>query len=378
MRCCFAEDYYTICKHLQRPCTAIVQLTETVSGRSRRRCRRGFPRPPFVSKGRILVTFTCRHSMGTQVKPTESFTNSRMEKVKPERSSPLSEWKVFASNTTLHGLRYTVQKGLSIPRRVTWLIFLCAAASLYTYNATVSFERFVSRPTKTVITQETPTDGLKFPAVTICNLNKFMKSKIDMADEDENFVKMRLNISGCSEIREVRGNLSCGQALLCAYDGYGYAFVDGCDKTTRQNILNVLNGTSKRLLDEERFLANYGHDVTGLVLQYCRFSIDQTCSEKDFVPTLTKKGLCYTFNSGSSNSAVFHSEFEGPELGLSVVLNIQDNESTLGVFSTGLNLVVHDQKTFINRHIGFNILPGTHSLVAVKLIKVSCFSFSFF
>ena len=69
---------------------------------------------------------------------------------------------------------------------------------------------------------------------------------------------------------------------------------------------------------------------------------------------------------------MFYSEFEGPELGLSVILNVLSNESTVGVFSTGLNVVVHDQKTFINRHNGFNILPGTHSLVAVKLIKVRC------
>jgi len=310
--------------------------------------------------------------MVTQAKPADSFTNSPLEKVESERSSPSSEWKIFASNTTLHGLRYAVQNELSIPRRAIWLIFLCAAASAYTYNATVSFEKFMSRPTKTVITQETPTDGLKFPAVTICNLNKFMKSKIDVPDEDENFVKMGLNITGCSEIREVRGNLTCGQALLCVCGDYGYALVDGCDKTTRQNILNILNDSSKRLFDEEKFLANYGHDIAGMFLLYCRFSIDQTCSEKDFVPSLTRRGICYTFNLGYDNSTMFHAEFESPELGLSVVLNVQSNESTLGMYSTGLNVIVHDQKTFINRYNGFNILPGAHSLVAVKLIKVRC------
>ena len=147
--------------------------------------------------------------MVTQFKPTDSSRNPPLENLESERS-PSSEWKVFASNTTLHGLGYTVQTWLSIPRRATWLLFLCAAASAYTYNSTVSFEKFLSRPTKTVITQETPTDGLRFLAVTICNLNKFMKSNIDMPDEDEKFIKMGLNISGCSETREVRGNLTCG------------------------------------------------------------------------------------------------------------------------------------------------------------------------
>ena len=36
---------------------------------------------------------------------------------------------------------------------------------------------------------------MTFPAVTFCNLNKFVKSKIDVANEDEKFVKMGLNIS---------------------------------------------------------------------------------------------------------------------------------------------------------------------------------------
>ena len=310
--------------------------------------------------------------MVTQVEPADSFNNSSLEKMDSEGSSPSSEWKFFASNTTLHGLKYTVQKGLSTPRRAIWLLFLCAAGSAYTYNATVSFETFVSRPTKTVITQETPTGTLKFPAVTICNLNKFMKTKIDMPDEEENFVKMGLNISGCDETREVRGNLTCGQALLCAYNEYGPALVDGCNETTRQKILNVLNGTSRRLFDEETFLTNYGHDISSMFFHYCRFSLDQMCSGKDFVPTLTRRGMCYTFNSGYNNSAMFYSEFEGPELGLSVIINVQSNESTVGVFSTGLNVVVHDQETFINRHNGFNVLPGTHSLVAVKLIQVRC------
>ncbi|XP_078348469.1 acid-sensing ion channel 2-like [Oculina patagonica] len=306
--------------------------------------------------------------MMKQVNSINSSTDSSNEKVESEKSSFSSKWKNFASDTTLHGLRYVVQNGFSIPRRVVWFILLCAAASSYFYYASTSFEKFMSRPIKTVISQETPIKGLKFPAVTICNLNKFMKTKIDMADDDENFEKLGLNISGCSETRAVRGNLTCGQALLCAYHPLGYGLVDNCNTSTRQNIINVLNHTSERVFNEEQFLAKYGHDLAGLFFLYCRFSEDEEiCSEKDFVPTLTSKGVCYTFNSGNNNSRLFHSEFEGPELGLTILLSVERNESTLSEYSTGLQVIVHDQKTFVNRHNGFNILPGTHALVAVKL-----------
>ena len=313
----------------------------------------------------------CATNMITQVNPTNSSTDSSKEKVEAEKSSFSSKWKAFASNTTVHGLRYAVQNGLSFPRRIAWVVFLCAAASAYTYYSTISLEKFVSRPIKTRISLETPSNGLQFPAVTICNLNKFMKSKIDVADEEDNFGKRGLNISGCSETRAVRGNLTCGQALLCAYHPFGYALVDNCNTTKRQNIINVLNRTSERVFDEEQFLTKYGHDLAGMFFLYCVFALKFECSEEDFVPTLTSKGICYTFNSGYNNSKIFRSVFEGPELGLSILLNVQTNESTISEFSSGLQVIVHDQKTFVNRNSGFNILPGTHASVAVKLRKVS-------
>ena len=310
----------------------------------------------------------------TLVKPIslDSSTDSTKEKVEYEKSSQSSKWKVFASNTTLHGLRYTVQNGLSTPRRAIWLIFLCASAGSYIHSASISIGKFVSRPTKTVITQGTPKGGLKFPAVTICNLNKFMKSKIDMADDDENFVKMGLNISGCHVTRKVRGNLTCGQAFLCVYYQFSLALVNGCNTTTRKNIIKVLTGPSKRLFDEEKFLAKYGHDFAGLWYKYCLFAQLQPCSEKDFVPTLTGKFICHTFNSGYNDSGtMFYSKFEGPDLGLSIMLNVQTNESTMSEFSTGLRVIVHDQKTFVNPNSGFNIPPGMHASVTVKLREVS-------
>ncbi|KAL9956700.1 hypothetical protein ACROYT_G038221 [Oculina patagonica] len=196
----------------------------------------------------------------------------------------------------------------------------------------------------------------------------FMKSKIDIADDDEQFGKMGLNITGCSEIRAVRGNLTCGQALLCAYALYGTALIKGCNETTRQNIVDALNRSSERLFNEEEFLTRYGHDMAGMFVLYCRFMHIIECSDNNFVPTLTTEGLCFTFNSGD-NDPVLYSFIEGTDLGLNILLDVQTNESTLSDFSNGFKVILHDQKTFVNQHDGFNILPGTHASVAVKLRK---------
>lgn len=310
--------------------------------------------------------------MNTEKTPSDDKSNKTCrcnENVVGDKLPHSSRWKRFASSTTLHGLRHVAGNSHSISKRLIWLIFLGIATCTFLYYLSVSLNKYFSRPIKTVISQETSTSGMTFPAVTFCNLNKFMKSKIDVPDEDENFVKMGLNISGCSETREVRGNLTCGQALLCAYIWYGTALVRGCNETTQQNIIKALNRSTGRLFNEEEFLTKYGHEMAKMFVLYCRFMKDKDCSDKDFVTDLTQDGICFTFHSGRNGSAR-STMFEGPDFGLSILLDVQTNESTTGQFSNGLKVIVHDQNTFVNLHSGFNILPGTHASVAVKLRKV--------
>ena len=308
--------------------------------------------------------------MTTEVKSTNNIsikTSKKNEELGKPSSS--SKWESFASSTTLHGLRYVAENGHSFGKRLIWLIFLCTAAIAYVILLYTSLDKYFSRPIKTVISQETPTDGLTFPAVTICNLNLLMKSKLDVADEDERFEKMGLNISGCSETRQVRGNLTCGQALLCGYTWFGPAVVKGCNESTQLKIVDALNSSSHRIFNKEEFLAQYGHDMAGMFVLYCRFMKNTLCSDRDFIPKVTEDGICFTFNSGR-NGNVLRAIFEGPDLGLNILLDVQTNESTISQFSTGLKVIVHDQHTYVNRHSGFNIIPGTHASVAVKLRKV--------
>ena len=128
----------------------------------------------------------------------------------------------------------------------------------------------------------------------------------------------------------------------------------------------------------EEFYTNYGHDLEGLTSQfrYCVFEKRKNCSAKDFVPSVTKDGICYTFNSGQNNAKLFRSKFAGPELGLNILLDVQTDEATfdlhvLGDLSSGLKVIIHDRKTLVNRLGGFNIIPGTQAMVGVKLINVS-------
>ena len=309
-----------------------------------------------------------------QVKALDVSADSLSNKTEPGQISGDSrKWKTFASNTTLHGLRYVFHDGYAVWRRIVWLMFLCTSTYFLFYFLTLSMKKFISLPIKTIISHETPTDGLVFPAVTICNLNKFMRSKINVADDDERFLKMGLNISGCTQTRAVRGNLTCGQALICANWVYGSAFIKGCDEAMRRNIVEALNSSSQRIFNEEEFLVRYGHEIRSMFVAFCQFQFNRVrppCSDKDFVPTLTSDGICFTFNSGSNNTQLLRSFVEGPDAGLNILLDVQTNESTFNYFSNGLKVIVHEQNAFVNRHAGLNIMPGVHARVTIEVKQV--------
>ncbi|XP_032221585.2 acid-sensing ion channel 2 [Nematostella vectensis] len=268
-------------------------------------------------------------------------------------------WREFASNTTLHGLRYAVGV-CDIRRRSLWILCLLACAASYLYMVIISFGTYIDRPIRTEVSHEFPKDGLDFPVVTICNLNYFVKSKIDTGYEDEAFFTRNLNMSVCGIIRGVSGNLTCGQALLCAYETFGSSVVDGCDDVIRSRVIAAVN-SSNRPFDTEEFMTRYGHDFAPMLMGYCAFSVNENCDINDWSPHITPGGMCYTFSKANQRKVYFL----GGEGGLSIILDAQISEHTFGDFSTGFRVILSARGTYINRARGFNVFPGSHALVAV-------------
>ena len=282
-------------------------------------------------------------------------------------------WKTFAENTTLHGLKNTLSNNKRNSfRRLIWIFFLCAFTVSFGYSVARCLLRFSSFPIHTILTNEMskPEDGMEFPAVTICNLNNVMRSKRDTADGDRRFTELGLNVSGCQETREVRGNMTCGQAFMCAF--YGLTMIPGCDNTTKQKLTKALMNSS---MNKEEIYSKYGHDLFDLTssLRRCEFrGTEKKCTRKDFVSSITTDGLCFTYNSGLNNvPEAYRTKFAGPRLGLNILLDVQTNETTYYPESAiGLNVIIHAQRTVANRLQGFNVMPGTHATIGVKLIKV--------
>ena len=82
----------------------------------------------------------------------------------------------FTSYTTLHGAHFVL--GTHIPlRRVIWLCLILTGFGFLTTQLIISYNKLQDR--HHVLSKNTESsDHLKFPALTLCNVNMMKKSKI--------------------------------------------------------------------------------------------------------------------------------------------------------------------------------------------------------
>ncbi|EDO36962.1 predicted protein [Nematostella vectensis] len=283
-------------------------------------------------------------------------------------------WRDFLSRTTLHGTQYAcVTKPLI--RRVTWLLLLLGMVGYFGYLFYGNLKRYHSHPVEVTVEIETPNDGIGFPAVSVCTNNKYMKSKINMLRNHSYFHKLGLDIPECAALQNVSGNMTCGQALMCAIVGkYGYIINERC-KWALEKIRKIIND-SDYAFDIEKFTLKYGHDIKALLTpRFCTFR-GKPCNEEDFVPVITSTSLCWTFNSGFRGS---HGNpaprkqvtFSGVDFGLTVLLNTRVDENTIGTSSEGVRAVVHEPGEYFSVDHGVNVMPGAHAAILVHAQKTT-------
>ena len=156
-------------------------------------------------------------------------------------------WNGFVENATLHGLSYVVT-GKSRIRRILWAVFLLTAIAFFSYQSISMLKKYFSFPntTKVSLKYDSMPD---FPAVTICNFNKYRSSVV------KNLTSL----------------------------GLGGATYENVDFSTLTNLT--------------QFLFDAGHQIND-TMHSCRWNGKQTCDYRNFTPVLTNMGLCHTFNSG--------------------------------------------------------------------------------
>ena len=94
-----------------------------------------------------------------------------------------AQFKDYASQTTIHGIKYTCESGRNVYEKFIWILLCIGSAALCFFLIQPVVQKFIDSPTiTTVASTNFPIWNIDFPAVTIC-------SNIKVANS--NFQKLR-------------------------------------------------------------------------------------------------------------------------------------------------------------------------------------------
>ena len=209
-------------------------------------------------------------------KEKETNKTIKSNKVDPDFSEEASQdpitsvaitktWHTFVGSSTLHGLQY-VFTSQTLVRRILWALFLVAAIVWFSFQSSKLLRKYFSHPVSTKVSQVYE-GSPNFPAVSICNFNRFKKSVIMAKGYDQLLSQFERRVFGL--------NAENFTADFSKYPDFNFT----------------------------EFYLSAGHQIND-TLQTCVWS-GTFCDYRNFTPVLTSMGLCHTFNSGRPASCSF-------------------------------------------------------------------------
>ncbi|XP_059047782.1 pickpocket protein 28-like [Achroia grisella] len=190
----------------------------------------------------------------------------------------------YAKNTTLHGLRYVTQKGLSIAEKLFWLLTFTLSVALCFYLISNVWMKWQSSPVIVSFSEKfVPVEMVPFPSVTICPDIKNRASAYNYSEEiskyNNNYIHNNLSADIMRAMEKIQDI-----ALICNIQQIYPRFNlnrDAGNVTIIKNLLEVSPSASKYIFN-------------------CNWRGDIDCSEM-FSTVLTEHGVCFNFNSLAAN-----------------------------------------------------------------------------
>ena len=193
----------------------------------------------------------------------------------------------------------TAQRVARIVKRLVWVGVVLGATIGCLITITDRIKYLQSRPTATTISN-IETHNLKFPAVTVCNLNMLSRKELQ-----------KRNLTNLIEkaTRLVRQELN--------------------DQNCKTDLMGSLPQSDVSIISSIKFeeLAIAASDAVEDLIVDCSFA-GKACGNltEVFEPIFTEMGVCYTFNSGRMGKPHIKSRGIGQRQGLRMTIRINQSD----------------------------------------------------
>ncbi|XP_028249471.1 acid-sensing ion channel 4-A [Parambassis ranga] len=278
------------------------------------------------------IEFVCKIKFAEEDEKQKTKQDGDKESLIEESCTPpAKDLAGFANSCSLHGINHIFVSGRLGIRQTLWALAFLTSLALFLYQAAKCAISYLEHPHVTALNEEA-TPEMVFPAVTICNINRFRFSALTDAD-----IYHLANLTGLPPKNR---------------DGHKPADL----MYPAPDMQDIFNRT--------------GHQLEEMLMS-CNFS-GQNCSADDFTVVYTRYGKCYTFNGNKTTSR--KSKQGGMGNGLEIMLDIQQdeylpiwretNETSL---EAGIRVQIHsqDEPPYIHQ-LGFGVSPGFQTFVSCQ------------
>ncbi|XP_061082333.1 acid-sensing ion channel 4-A isoform X2 [Conger conger] len=278
------------------------------------------------------IEFVCKIKFAEEDEKQKGKPDGDRESLIEESGAPPARDLLgFASSCSLHGINHVFVSGRLGIRQTLWALAFLASLVLFLYQAAKCAMSYLEHSHVTSLNEEVSKE-MVFPAVTICNINRFRHSALNDAD-----IYHLANLTGLPPKNK---------------DGHRPTDLE----YPAPDMQDIFNRTGHQL-DE--------------MLKSCNFS-GQNCSSDDFTVVYTKFGKCYTFNGNKTTSR--KTKQGGMGNGLEIMLDIQQDEylpiwkeTNVTSLEAGIRVQIHSQEEppYIHQ-LGFGVSPGFQTFVSCQ------------
>ena len=266
----------------------------------------------------------------------------RMEKIVEERMTVKQIFNRYVQTSTLHGFRFIFMDTFLI-RRVLWTILTLTMATIFFSELKNSIKLFYEYPFTTTSTiQYEP--SLVFPAISVCNLNHFLLTKIQNSKLKPLYDQGRLPFDNNWEDPgfDIPGD-ELHSILKSSSQSINEIFIS-CEWKSRDTAKN---------------------------------GVPNPCKPKNFTVYHGLHGQsCYTFNPGVPGYPLQSLNETGINMGFKLELDLKSKDSLQGIQEIGAIVIVHHQRETPVLQAGFVVSPGFQTFVEIKVRQVRIVFFS--